>query len=48
MPDAYTTNGKEVLDRGRHFADATTPDDALLIARALNGHGAKAPSEKAR
>lgn len=30
----FTTNGKEVLLNGQHFADATTHEDAELIAEA--------------
>jgi len=33
----FTTNGKEVLRDGIHFADATTPADAEQIAAALDG-----------
>jgi hypothetical protein len=34
---AFTTNGKQVLRDGQHFADATTPADAEHIVTALGG-----------
>lgn len=32
----YTALGKEVLCKGAHHADATTPEAAQIIANALN------------
>jgi DNA-binding MarR family transcriptional regulator len=32
MADSFTSHGKQVLMNGTHFADATDPDDAALIA----------------
>lgn len=35
IPMKYEANGKEILRNGQHFGDATTPEDADLIVKAL-------------
>lgn len=36
MTDIYTAAGKQVLRDGQHFADATSPEAAEMIVRAMN------------
>lgn len=42
MAELYTTNGKEVLLGGVHFADGCSAEAAEIIVKALRGELAKA------
>lgn len=35
----FFTNGKEILDGGKHYADAVSEEAAIRIATALNARG---------